>query len=122
MADVLFIVTAGPGDARRLDRLADELADELREISGVTVGAATTAASPGTKSGTALEIGQLLVSGGALSTATWAIRDIVLRFLARGRAESVTVRNGDRDITIVRPTDGQVDGVVDQLRSLFADD
>ncbi|MEU7139681.1 hypothetical protein ABZ942_09565 [Nocardia sp. NPDC046473] len=122
MADVLFIVTAGSGDAQQLDRLAEDLADELREISGLTVGAVTTTGSPGTKSGTAVEIGQLLVSGGALSTTAWAIRDIVLRLLARGRAESVTVRNGDRDVTIVGPTDGQVDGVVDQLRSLFADD
>ncbi|PXX65582.1 hypothetical protein DFR70_104647 [Nocardia tenerifensis] len=122
MADLLFIVTVGPGDTRRLDRLTDELADELREISGVRVGTATTAGSPGTKSGTAIEVGQLLVSGGALGTTAWAIRDIVLRFLARGRAESVTVRNGDRRVTIVRPTDGQVDDLVDQLRGLLADD
>ncbi|WP_433660587.1 hypothetical protein ACQPW1_48045 [Nocardia sp. CA-128927] len=122
MADVLFIVTIGPQDALRLDRLATELADELREISGVTADTATTAAAFGTKSGVALEIGQLLVSGGALSTSAWVVRDIVIRFLTRNRAESVTVRNGDRDVTIVRPTDGQVDGVVDQLRSLFADD
>ncbi|WP_280395702.1 hypothetical protein [Nocardia brasiliensis] len=122
MADVLFIVTVDPREEQRLDRLAEELAEELREISGVAVEPVTKAGSSGTKSGTAVELGQLLVSGGALSAASWAVRDIVIRFLARNRAESVTVRKGNRGVTIVRPTDGQVDSVVDQLRSLLGDD
>ncbi|WP_319943560.1 effector-associated constant component EACC1 [Nocardia aurantia] len=117
---MLFILAADGRDDERLNRLAEELARDLREIPGVAVTSATSPVVPGTKSGIALAIGQLAVSGGALSAAALVIRGIVEQFLNRNRATSVTVRNGDREVTIERPTDTQVDEIVDQLRDLLA--
>lgn len=120
MSEVLFIIADERGDDEHLDRLAAELAGDLRQVPGVRAETATTAPVAGTKSGIALAIGQLAVSGGALGTVALTIRSIVTQFLNRNRAESVTVRNGDREITIERPDDEQVDAIVEQLRDLLA--
>jgi hypothetical protein len=121
MTEVLFVLTADRQDGERLDRLTGELARDLRALPGITVESATSAPAAGSKSGIALAIGQLAVSGGALSAAALAIRGIVAQFLDRNRATSVTVRNGDREVTIERPSDDQVDGIVEQLRDLLAE-
>ncbi|WP_019932739.1 hypothetical protein [Nocardia sp. BMG111209] len=121
MTEALFVLTAEQLDDERLDRLTQELATDLREIPGVAVTSATEAGPAGTKSGIALAIGSLAVSGGALGAASLTIRGIVEQFLNRNRATSVTVRNGDREITIERPSDTQVDDIVDQLRDLLTD-
>ncbi|WP_225727909.1 MULTISPECIES: hypothetical protein [unclassified Nocardia] len=122
MAEVLFIVGSGPRNPERLAELTDELADDLRQIDGVRARVATADADPGTKTGVAQEIGQLIVSGGALSVASLAIRDVALRFLERTRAVSITVRKGKREVVIERPADRQVDQIVEQLRDLLGDD
>jgi hypothetical protein len=122
MGTAQFIVEDGSGDAQRLDLLTAELAGDLRQIRGVTVEPITKPGTHQTKTGTALEIGQLLVSGGALGSVAWAVRDIAIHFLERTRAQSITVRNGDRKVVIVRPADDQVDEIVGRLHDLLGDD
>ncbi|MET8877726.1 hypothetical protein [Nocardia sp. NPDC004604] len=123
MTDVVLVINSGGRrDAEWLDELVDELQTDLREIRGLVVRRATAAAGDGMKSGSLEQIGQLVASGGAIGTVAWAIRDIVIRFLDRTRAASVTVKNGDREVTIARPSDGQVDKIVDQLRDLLDDE
>ena len=70
----------------------------------------------------ALQIGQLAVSSGALSTVAWMIRDVVIRFLDRTRADSITIRNGDLEVVVERPSDKQVDGLIERLRDVLRDD
>ncbi|MFG1796335.1 hypothetical protein [Nocardia sp. NPDC049149] len=122
MSEVLLAIE---GDIRvdpeRLDRITDELADDLREINGLVITKPTSAVGDA-KSTAAVEIGQLLASGGALGTAAWVIRDVIYKFLDRTRATSITVKNGDREVTIVRPADKQVEDVVERLRDVLNDD
>jgi hypothetical protein len=117
--DVVVEIRGGQGeDAERTQQLADELADDLREIGGVAV-RAVPSASAGGKSGAAAELGQLVLSSGGVGVAAWAVRDVLLRFLERSRAESITLKNGDREVTVVRPTDGQVDELLDRVRNVL---
>ncbi|MEV2223716.1 hypothetical protein AB0E01_28095 [Nocardia vinacea] len=123
MADVVLVINSGSRrDSEWLDELTDELQADLREIRGLVVRRVTTAAGDGMKSGALEQVGQLVASGGAIGTAAWAIRDIVIKFLDRTRAGSVTVKNGDREVTIARASDGQVDKIVEQLRELLDDE
>ena len=123
MSDVLLAIDPGRGrGGDRLDELVGELQDDLCEIRGVDARRVTTGARPGEKSGAVEQLGQLLLTGGAVGTATWAIRDVVLRFLERTRAESVTIKKGEREITIVRPDLSQVDAIVEQVDALLRDD
>ena len=47
---------------------------------------------------------------------------VLLRFMERTRAESVTIKKGEREITIVRPDLSQVDAIVEQVDALLRDD
>lgn len=119
MVDVVVKVRGAEGEsAERSQQLADELAADLREIGGVAVRPAL-ADDAGGKSGLANEIGQLVLSGGGVGAAAWMVRDVLLRFLERSRAESITLKNGDREVTVVRPTDRQVDELVDRIRNVL---
>ncbi|MBY8861869.1 hypothetical protein K7711_35715 [Nocardia sp. CA2R105] len=122
MSAVVFIVATRRGDAEELDQLAGELAEDLREIGGLAVGAVTGSGESGTKSDVALQIGQLAVSSGALGTVAWMIRDVVIRFLDRTRADSITIRNGKLEVVVERPSDKQVDGLIERLRDVLRDD
>ncbi|MEV6427348.1 hypothetical protein [Nocardia sp. NPDC051463] len=123
MSDVVLVINSERRrDPEWLDQLADELQQDLRQIRGLAVRKATTSAAPGAKSGALEQIGQLVASGGAIGTTAWAIRDIVIKFLDRTRATSVTVKRGDKEVTIVRPTDGQVDEIVDRIRDVLDDE
>jgi hypothetical protein len=104
-----------------LDRLTGELAEDLRDIRSVAVTEVADVGITGTKSGTVLTIGQLAVSGSALTAVTLVIRDVALRFLDRTRAESITISNGEKKVVIERPSDAQVDGLVEQMRDILHD-
>ncbi|MGF6883023.1 hypothetical protein ABIA39_001964 [Nocardia sp. GAS34] len=122
MPTVIFTVAGGRGDSRMLDRLTGELAEDLRDIRSVAVTEVADVGITGTKSGTVLTIGQLAVSGSALTAVSLVIRDVALRFLDRTRAESITISNGEKKVVIERPSDAQVDGLVEQMRDILQDD
>ncbi|WP_328404503.1 hypothetical protein [Nocardia sp. NBC_00403] len=123
MSDVVLVINSERRrDPEWLDQLADELQEDLRQIRGLAVRKATTSAATGAKSGALEQIGQLVASGGAIGTTAWAVRDIVIKFLDRTRATSVTVKRGDREVTILRPKDGQVDEIVDRIRAVLDDE
>ncbi|MFI9509626.1 hypothetical protein [Nocardia sp. NPDC052566] len=121
MSDVVLTINSGR-DLEWLDEVTDELHTDLRAIGGLSVRRATAAAPDGTKSDVVTQIGQLVTSGGTGGIAVWAVRDVILRFLERTRATSITVKKGDREVTIARPTDKQVDKALEQLGELLADD
>lgn len=123
MSDVLLVINSGRArDGEWVDALVGELQADLSEIRGLAARRVTTAGSPGEKSGVVEQLGQLMLTGGAVGTAAWAIRDVTIRFLERTRAESVTFKNGDREITIVRPDLSQVDEIVERFHDLMNDD
>gem|GEM_PF-6643944 len=122
MSTVVFTLAAGRGDTRLLDRLIGELAEDLRDIRSVMVSEVADSDIAGAKSGTVLAIGQLAVSGATLPAVALVIRDIVRRFLDRTRADSITISKGEKKVVIERPSDKQVDGLVEQLRDILSDD
>lgn len=123
VSDVLLAINSGPGrNTEWVDGLVGELQADLSEIRGLAARRVTAEAVPGEKSGAVEQIGQLMLTGGAVGTAAWAIRDIVVRFLERTRAESVTIKKGDREVTITRPTIAQVDAIVARVHDLLSDD
>lgn len=81
-------------------------------MEGVAAEAPTTVAEPGSKPGTALVLGELVVQG-LLSTATvTAIARVVIAFVRRGAARKVEFTRGDEKIVI--------EGIsaTDQMRAL----
>jgi len=121
MTEVLLIVDVDPREVRHLDPWTEELSADLREIGGVAVRAARAAQAQGDKSAIAIAIGQLVVSGAFGSVAVRQFAQVIVQFLHRHRADSVTVRKGDKEVVIERPSDGQVDALVEQLRDLLSD-
>ncbi|MFD4357252.1 hypothetical protein ACFWPX_32235 [Nocardia sp. NPDC058518] len=123
MEDVVLVINSGGRrDAEWLDALTGELQSDLSEIGGLLVRRLTVDAAGGEKSGAVEQIGQLLLSGGAVGTAVWTIRDVTLKFLERTRADSITIKKGDREVTIVRPDLSQVDDIVEQFGDLMRDE
>ncbi len=121
MAELLLTVTIDPREMRQLDQRVEELEKDLRSVRGVAVRRVRAADVPGAKSAVGLAIGSLVVSGALGGAMTSAIRDVLIQFFERRRATSVTLRNGDREVTIERPSDGQVDTIVAQLSDLLSD-
>ncbi|WP_155830393.1 hypothetical protein [Glycomyces tenuis] len=95
-------MTAADGQsASSLDRWCREIEADLRSVRGASVRTAqTAAASEGAKSGAALQIGTLVVSGLLSAAALKAIADVVIAALQRSSAGSVTVRRADREIVM----------------------
>lgn len=123
MDDVVLVINSGGRrDAEWLDEVTGELHTDLSEIGGLQVSRVTTAAADGQKSGAVEQIGQLLVSSGAIGAVVWSIRDVSLKFLERTKAESITIKKGDREVTIVRPGLAQVDNAIEKFGDLLADE
>ncbi|MFE6920308.1 hypothetical protein ACFVAV_04595 [Nocardia sp. NPDC057663] len=122
MDDVVLVINSGGRDAEWLDEVTGELQADLSEIGGLHVSRVTTAAAGGQKSGAVEQIGQLLVSSGAIGAVVWSIRDVSLKFLERTKAESITIKKGDREVTIVRPGLAQVDNAIEKFGDLLADE
>ncbi|GGN99006.1 hypothetical protein [Nocardia rhizosphaerihabitans] len=123
MDDVVLVINSGGRrDAEWLDEVTGELHTDLSEIGGLQVSRVTTAAADGQKSGAVEQIGQLLVSSGAIGAVVWSIRDVSLKFLERTKADSITIKKGDREVTIVRPGLAQVDNAIEKFGDLLADE
>ncbi|MFD4428135.1 hypothetical protein [Nocardia sp. NPDC058497] len=123
MDDVVLVINSGGRrDAEWLDAVTGELQTDLSEIGGLQVSRVTKAAADGQKSGAVEQIGQLLVSSGAIGAVVWSIRDVSLKFLERTKADSITIKKGDREVTIVRPGLAQVDNAIEKFGDLLADE
>ncbi|MGH8794283.1 MAG: hypothetical protein ACRDXX_16750 [Stackebrandtia sp.] len=105
----------------QLDRRCRRLAEELRVAPGLRA-APVAATPPGDKSGLAQEIGVLLVSGLFSAAAVKAAADVIVAFVHRGSAASVTVRRGDREIIVDGGSVADVAAEVKRLEHLLSDD
>ncbi|NEW41202.1 hypothetical protein GV794_19655 [Nocardia cyriacigeorgica] len=116
MGDVVFVIDGG---SRRgpdwLDQVTGELRADLEEIRGLSVRQVSGVAVDGAKSGVVEQIGQLAVSGGALGTAAWVVRDIVAKFIDRAGARSITIKKGKKEVTITAASAAQIDRLLELL-------
>jgi len=105
MSDLILHLDA-EGTPATLDRLTDGLADDLRAARVGTVSRGTAAGAPGSKSGLAQTLGELLV-GGAVPGSLLVVHRTVVQFLERSKARSVTVEVNGKKITITAATAGE---------------
>ena len=109
----------GPGDPRRLDESAGRLAADLRRIDGVRVAPLTAPAPAGAKSDVVPQIGGLIVSGLLSAAGLKAVADVAVAYLGRSGARKITVRHGEREITVTGASAADVAGVVHDLDRLL---
>ncbi|WP_433161453.1 hypothetical protein [Kribbella sp. CA-247076] len=102
-----------------LDRLSKELAVRLRDVGEVSYAAAPVA--PGDKGAGELMVATLNVLTGVDPAQIEAMIRILGSFTRRNAGRRVHVRVGDRELSIDRPTDAQVDSIVEWFVSSDAD-
>jgi len=101
--DVGLRITCADASPRTLDRLTTVLFDDLRAARVGSVGRPSATGEQGGKSGLASLAGELTV-GGVVSTSVWLLHRTVVAFLDRGKAHSVTVKVGTKEITVTGAT------------------
>ena len=116
------LLVDGPWDPRRLDEATGRLAADLRRVDGVAVAPLTGPAPGGGKSDVVHQVGGLLVSGLLSAAGLKAIGDILVAYLGRSGARKITVRKGDREITVAGVSAADVADVVRDLDRLLRDD
>lgn len=116
------VLVDGPWDPRRLDESAGRLGADLRRIDGLVVAPLTAPAPPGGKSDVVHQVGGLLVSGLLSAAGLKAIGDVVVAYLGRSGARKITVRTGDREITVAGASATDVAEVVRRLEDLLGPD
>jgi hypothetical protein len=109
-------------DPRRLDELGRQLAQDLRAAGPLSVRPVEVQPPPLSKSGTAQQIGYLVVSGLLSASTVGAIRDVIVAYLARSRARAVRVKAGDREVTLDGASKDDLATVTKQLRELIEGD
>jgi hypothetical protein len=101
MQQILIQVTADDAtDPRRLERLTSQLAQDLRAIGEISVRPAVGSAPQGGKSATISQVGSLVLSGLLSAAGLNALRDIIVAYLQRSSAHSITLRAGEREVTL----------------------
>jgi Effector Associated Constant Component 1 len=109
-------------DPRRLDEMGRQLAQDLRSAAALSVRPIEVQPPPLSKSGTAQQIGYLVVSGLLSASTVGAIRDVIVAYLARSRARAVRVKAGDREVTLDGASKDDLAAVSKQLRELIQGD
>ncbi|MBE1489639.1 hypothetical protein [Plantactinospora soyae] len=101
MQQILVQVTADDAtDPRRLERLTTQLAQDLRAIREISVRPAVAPPQQGAKSATISQVGSLVVSGLLSAAGLNALRDIIVAYLQRSSARSITLRVGEREVIL----------------------
>jgi hypothetical protein len=98
-----------------------DLAADLRRNARVTVEMATTEGGPRDKSGAALEIGRLVVTGVFSASTVGAIAAVLRTWILRPRMGRITVRRGDAEVVLEGATEAQVQAALDRLPEVFGD-
>jgi hypothetical protein len=106
----------GYPDARWRDENARLLARDLVHVPGLVVDPLRTAvADDGTKSGVVEHVGALVVSGLLSAAGLKAMGDVIVAFLGRDAARSITFRRGDQEVTITGASAKDVADVVGKI-------
>lgn len=122
MGTVRLELGLGSIRSEAVDELCEELADDLREIRSVAVRPAAGALVAGAKSPVADSLGTLVLTGTFSVAVVRSVRDVLLAFLNRGQARSVTVRRGDTELVLTAATDAEIARVTDRLDAILGAD
>lgn len=94
-----LLVDVNEAEPRRLDEAARTMGEDLRRV-GVRADLEAAAVSGGGKSGQGMLVGSLVVTGVLSGTALNAIAKVVVAFVNRAAARTVTIVDGDQRITL----------------------
>lgn len=122
MGTIRLEVDAGPVRPDTLDRACGDLADDLRQVRHVVVTRAPGTAVDGAKSPLADSLDTLLLTGTFSVAVVRSVRDVLLAFLRRGQARSVTVERGDTRLVVTAATDEEIAAVTRRLDTILGAD
>ncbi|HEY3504369.1 MAG TPA: hypothetical protein VGN37_16490 [Actinocatenispora sp.] len=122
MGTIRLELDAGPVRPAELDRACGDLADDLRRVRHVAVTRAPGTAVDGAKSPLADSLDTLLLTGTFSVAVVRAVRDVLLAYLKRGQARSVTVERGGARMVVTVASDEEVAAVTSQLDAILGAD
>jgi hypothetical protein len=100
MAEFSLSIEPDHSDPARLDQLTRQLFQELSAFGGLSIDRPDGEAPEGAKSGIAATIGELLVRGTLSAGAVTALTSVLVAWIKRTGARSITVKRGTDELTV----------------------
>ncbi|WP_345628645.1 effector-associated constant component EACC1 [Rugosimonospora acidiphila] len=120
MADVALIVSGYPGiQPAQLDLMTRELATDIQRYARLAARPVQSTPAPGSKSGSAVDIGSLLLTGVFSASTVKALSSVLKTWIAHRRAGTITIRDGDRKIEIAGGTPKELGEALSQLTGFW---
>jgi Effector Associated Constant Component 1 len=120
MTDVELVISGYPGIRPvELDAMARELAADVRQHARLTAQPQPATPSPGMKSGGAVELGKLVLTGVFSATTVKALSAVLRVWIEHRRAGVVKIRRGDDEV-LIQGTAKEVSAALDRLPELWA--
>ncbi len=121
MSEILVKVTGlGEDGLHGAADAATGLIRELRTRGGLDARMQTGTSVAGQKSGAAISIGDLVVSGIFSAATVSALARIAVAYIRRGAARKITLKDGERSLVISDPSADTERAVADWLRTSVA--
>jgi hypothetical protein len=119
MADAELTISGYPGiRPADLDAMARALAGDIRRHARLGAQPPAAAAAPGTKSGGAVELGKLALTGAFSATTVKALAAVLRVWIEHRRAGVVKIKRGDDEV-VIKGTAKEVDAALDRLSELW---
>jgi hypothetical protein len=100
MTTVVLSIDSTDIDSARLDRLTMLLYNDLRALKIIGVHRSEELPLPGGKSGVGQSIGELVLTGGLSAGVVTAVYKVIVAYLDRVKARSVTWTQDGREVTL----------------------
>ena len=117
MTEFTLSIEPDQHDATRLDQLTRQLFQELRAFGGLSIDRPEGRAPAGSKSGIATSIGDLILRGTLSAGSVTALTGVIVAWIKRTGARSVTVKRGKDEYTITGMSAADQHKLVDWLTS-----
>lgn len=112
---VLHVLAADGSTTTQADTLTLQLMSDIRAIRSFAVRSALDTPTDSGKSGTAQQIGTLIVSGLFSAATIRALRDVLIAYIDRTKARGVQIRTGDTEVTITGASRADLSDIARQL-------
>ena len=119
MADVQLVVSGYPGiRPTELDQMTRELAADIQRHARLTARPQSSAPAAGAKSGTAIELGRLVLTGVFSANSIKALCSVLKVWMEHRRAGMIKIRDGDREVEI-HGTSKEIGAALERLSQLW---
>jgi hypothetical protein len=119
MTDLQLVVSGYPGiRPTELDQMTRELAADIQRHTRLTAQPQSSAPAAGSKSGTAVDIGKLVLTGVFSANSIKALCSVLKVWIEHRRAGLIKIRDGDREVEI-HGTSKEISAALDHLSELW---